>query len=116
MTSSEVLRRYVLGQRRFEGIDIEDDGTKAFAGAHLDKIEIINCFVVASFRGASLKNAVIHANVKTCDFSGADLTGADFRDALLCGTTFKDAHMNGADFTNAGNYGYDLKEGEKPQW
>jgi uncharacterized protein YjbI with pentapeptide repeats len=116
ITSSEVLRRYAMGQRLFEGLDIEDDGTKAFAGACLDNIEIIDCFVLASFRGASLKNAVICANVKTCDFTDADLSGANFRDSMLCGTDFTGAKMDGADFTNAGYYGYDLKEGEKPEW
>ncbi|HWU94368.1 MAG TPA: pentapeptide repeat-containing protein, partial [Sphingomonas sp.] len=66
--------------------------------------------------GASLRNATVHANVKTCDFSDADLSGADFQGSALCSTTFLGAKMGGADFKDAYNHGYDLGAGEKPDW
>jgi len=112
----ELLQEYASGQRRFNNLDIWDDGSEALAGACLDGIELIDCFVKASFRNSSLKNAVIHSNVKTCDFSDADLSGSDFRRSALCATTFAGAKMDGADFTNAYNHGYELTAGEKPYW
>lgn len=116
ITQSELLLRYASGQRRFTNLDICDDGSDALVGAHLDDIELIYCFVCASFRKASLRNAVIHANVKTCDFTDADLSGSDFRGSALCATTFVGANLEGADFTNAYNHGHDLAAGEKPDW
>lgn len=116
ITQSQLLLRYASGQRRFHNLDICDDGSDALVGAHLDNIEIIDCFVVASFRNASLKNAVVHANVKTCDFSDADLSGSDFRGAALCATIFTGANMEGADFTGAFYFSEALAAGEKPNW
>lgn len=116
ITQSELLRRYASGQRRFHNLDIGDDGSDALVGAILDDIEIIDCFVTASFRNASLKNAVVHANVKTCDFTDADLSGSDFRGSALCATIFTNAKVEGADFTDAYNHGYELAAGEKPHW
>jgi uncharacterized protein YjbI with pentapeptide repeats len=113
---AELLRRYASGQRHFANLDIFDDGSNALVGAHLDAIELSDCFVVASFRGASLKSAKIHANVKTCDFTDADLSGANFRGSALCSTIFTGAKMDGADFTDAYYHGYDLSAGEKPDW
>jgi uncharacterized protein YjbI with pentapeptide repeats len=116
ITSSELRRRYASGQRRFCNLDICDDGSDALVGAQLDEIEIVDCFVAASFRKASLKNAVVHANVKTCDFTDADLSGSDFRNSALCATLFTGANMDGADFTDAYYHGHDLAAGEKPHW
>jgi uncharacterized protein YjbI with pentapeptide repeats len=113
---SELLRRYSCGQRRFCNLEILSDGSEALEGACLDGIEVIDCFVTASFRGASLKRAVINANVKTCDFSDADLTGADFRTSALCAATFVGANMRDADFTGAYFHSYYLKKGELPDW
>jgi uncharacterized protein YjbI with pentapeptide repeats len=116
ITESELQARYAAGERRFSHLDITADGSKALAGAVLDEIELIDCFVATSFRGASLRRAIVHANVKTCDFTDADLTGADFRGSALCSTTFEGAKMKGADFTGAFNHGYDLSPGEAPDW
>ena len=116
VSESEFLRRYRAGARRFVGLDINSDGTKSLEGACLDDVELIGCFCLVSFRGASLKGAVVHSNVKTCDFTNADLTGADFRDAALCATEFAGAKMDGADFTGAFNHSYRLTKGELPDW
>lgn len=116
ITTSELKLRYTSGQRHFHNLDVCDDGSEALVGARLDQIEIVDCFVLASFRNSSLKNAVVHANVKTCDFIDADLSGADFRGSALCATTFIGANMDGADFTGAYYYGYELAAEEKPHW
>ncbi|NIJ63430.1 uncharacterized protein YjbI with pentapeptide repeats [Sphingomonas leidyi] len=116
ITQSELLLRYASGQRHFSNLNITDDGSDALVGARLDSIELIDSFVHANFRGASLRNATVHANVKTCDFTDADLSGADFQGSALCSTTFLGAKMDGADFTDAYYHGYDLAAGEKPDW
>ena len=108
MTERELLEKYLSGQRRFSGIDIVSDGSNAFVRSCLDEIELIDCFLCASFREVSLRGAIIHSNVKTCDFTGADLTGADFRDSALDGTTFKTAKLDGANFNGAHVQGYAL--------
>lgn len=113
---SELARRYASGQRHFCNLDIYDDGSDALVGANLENIRLIDCFVHGSFRSASLKGAVVHGNVKTCDFTDADLSGSNFRGAALCAAIFAGAKMDGADFTGAYNHGYDLSEGEKPYW
>jgi uncharacterized protein YjbI with pentapeptide repeats len=116
ITQSELLLRYASGQRLFSNLDISDDGSDALVGASLDEIVLIDSFVQASFRDASLKKATVRANVKTCDFTNADLSGADFRGSALCSTTFLGAKMENADFTDAYYHGYDLEAGEKPDW
>jgi uncharacterized protein YjbI with pentapeptide repeats len=51
---------------------------------------------------ARLGGAVLRANVKTCSFDRADLTGADFRGAALDAATFRGATLAGARFEGAG--------------
>lgn len=116
ITESELLSRYQAGIRRFSGLDVVGDGSNALEGAVLDGIELIDCCFVVSFRGASLRRATLYANVKTCDFTDADLTGSNFRNSALCSTTFQGAKMEGADFTGAFNHGHDLAPGEVPHW
>jgi uncharacterized protein YjbI with pentapeptide repeats len=116
ISESELLRRYQSGQRRFCDLDINSDGSSALVGAQIDGIELIGCFVLASFRGASMQRAIVHSNVKTCDFSNADLSGSDFRNSALCATTFVGANMREADFTGAFFHSHELKKGEVPHW
>jgi uncharacterized protein YjbI with pentapeptide repeats len=116
ISESELLLRYTSGQRQFCDLDIVSDGSNALVGATLDGIELHGCFVSVSFHKACLKDAVIHSNVKTCDFSYADLTRSDFRTSALCATTFVGATMSGADFTDAFFHGHDLQKGELPDW
>lgn len=116
ISERELLSRFQAGQRQFVGLLIEHDPTSPFEGACLDAISLIDCFLDASFRGASLRGAVIHSNVKCCDFSDTDLTDADFRNSALDATTFKGAKMDRADFTGSHIQGYDLKPGERPDW
>jgi uncharacterized protein YjbI with pentapeptide repeats len=116
ISESELLRRYKSGQRKFCNLDITSDGSNALLNANIDGIELIGCFISVSFRGASLKRAIVHSNVKTCDFSNADLSGSDFRTAALCATTFVGANMRDADFTGAFFHSFELKTGERPDW
>jgi uncharacterized protein YjbI with pentapeptide repeats len=116
ISETELLRRYQSGQRQFCDLDINSDGTNALVGAHIDGIELIDCFITASFRGASMQRAIVHSNMKTCDFSNADLSGSDFRNAALCATTFVGANMRETDFTGAFFHSHELKKGEVPHW
>ncbi len=116
ISESELLTRYKSGERRFSGVDVVSDGSNALERACLDGVELIDCFLSVSFRGASLKGATVHSNAKTCDFSHADLTDADFRDAALCATTFAGAQMDRARFEGSFFHGYDLSAGEVPSW
>jgi uncharacterized protein YjbI with pentapeptide repeats len=116
ISESELLLRYTSGQRRFCDLDITSDGSNSLVGANLEGIELVGCFVSVSFREACLKDAVIHSNVKTCDFSNADLTRANFRTSALCAATFVGADMSDSDFTDAYFHGHVLKKGEQPDW
>jgi uncharacterized protein YjbI with pentapeptide repeats len=116
ITESELLSRYQAGVRRFSNLDVISDGSNALEGAVLDDIELTECFLVVSFRETSLRRASVYANVKTCDFTDADLTSASFRNSALCSTTFKGAKMEGADFAGSFYLGYDLSPGEIPDW
>ena len=116
ISESELLLKYASGQRRFCDLDITSDGSDALVGADLAGIELIGCLVSVSFREACLGDAVIHSNVKTCDFSNADLTRSDFRTSALCATTFVGANMTDADFTDAYFHGHSLQKGELPDW
>jgi uncharacterized protein YjbI with pentapeptide repeats len=116
ISESELLARYVSGERQFLALDIISDGTNSLQGNCLNSIELIDCFVQVSFCGASLRGAIIHSNVKTCNFSYTDLTGANFQNSALCATTFKDAKLHEADFTGAFFHSYILSIGEKPNW
>ena len=115
-SESLFLARYQTGERKFSGLAIVSDGSRALENVSLDGIELVDCFLTVSLRGTSLRNAVVHSNVKTCDFTGADLRGADFRGAALCSTTFKGAKMEGAAFEGAFFHSYDLTAGELPNW
>ena len=116
ISESDLFTRYQAGDRRFSGLEIVGDGSNVLEGARLDEIELIDCFLTVSLRRASLRQAIVHSNVKTCDFTDTDLTGADFRNAALCSTTFQGAKMDGADFTGAFFHSYDLAPGEVPHW
>ena len=103
VTSEEILRRYLSGERDFSGLETEDPpGVTPFRGAVLDGADFRGAFVVADFRGASLRGALFReANVKTCSYGDADLTGADFTGAALCSSTFRGARMDDARFERA---------------
>jgi uncharacterized protein YjbI with pentapeptide repeats len=116
ISESELLLRYTSGQRRFCNLNITSDGSNALIGADLAGIELIGCLVSVSFREACLIDAVIHSNVKTCDFSNTDLTRANFQTSALCAATFVGANMRDADFTDAYFHGHSLQKGELPDW
>ena len=114
---ADLLRDYAQGRREFRNAELDVDPDNVLDGECLDGIDLSHSFVVASFRGASLRNtAFVNANVKTCDFTGADLYGADFRGALLCATTFVGAKMDGARFGGASIHSHVLAEDEQPNW
>ncbi len=103
ISSNELLARYVAGERDFRGVDIDDQpGDTPLAGRCLDGADFSGAWLVVDFSRASLRGALfIEANVKTCTFDGADLTGTDFSRAALCAATFLGARLEGAIFQGA---------------
>jgi uncharacterized protein YjbI with pentapeptide repeats len=114
-TYKELLARYAADERNFAGSDLDDDPEFDLSGVCLDGIDLSRSFLVASFRGASLRRASFHeSNIKTCDFSGADLTDADFTGAGLCAAEFESARLDGARFEGAYIHSHTFKAGERP--
>ncbi len=112
-----LINRYREGDRNFVSSDLDSDSDNDLNDVCLDGIDLSRSFIVASFRGASLKAAFFRAaNLKTCDFTGADLTGSDFSDAALCSATFVGARMKGAFFVGAYFHSHTLRSGELPDW
>ena len=112
----EVLSRYRRGERYFGQCELEEPVCD-FRGVNLAEVDFSHSFMVADFRGATLKSAnFTNCNVKTCDFRGSDLQGATFRGAALEGTQFGDAILTGVDFEGAGFFGDTLGAGERPDW
>ena len=111
----ELLDRYARGERDFAEVDLDADPKCDLAGVCLDGADLSRAFIIASFRGASLRGARFHeANVKTCDFRGADLRDADFRGAALCSAAFEGAKLDGANFAGAYIHSHTFGKGEKP--
>jgi len=117
ITFRELLSRYQAGERDFAGSELDEDPDGDLAGLCLDGIDLSCSYVIAGFRGASLRGARFHnANLKTCEFDDADLTGADFTEAALCATSFKGARLDGARFEGAYYHSHTLAAGEVPDW
>jgi uncharacterized protein YjbI with pentapeptide repeats len=118
---SEIVQRYLGGDRDFQGLDISDpdgeDPSPSFRGAILDGADFSRSFVLADFRAASLRACkFVEANVKTCCFDGASLQGCDFSRAAIDAATFRAAQLEGACFDGAGAYGHTAQAGELPTW
>jgi uncharacterized protein YjbI with pentapeptide repeats len=113
----ELLDRYRDGERDFVDADLDQDSDNDLSGVCLDEADLSRAFVIASFRGASLRGTCFRdANVKTCDFRDADLRGADFIGAALCATSFGGANLAGTRFEGAFYHSYRLAEDEQPNW
>jgi uncharacterized protein YjbI with pentapeptide repeats len=111
----ELLDRYQHGERDFAGVELDADPDSDLSGVCLDGADFSHAFLIASFRGASLRGARFYqANLKTCDFREADLRDTDFRGAGLCSASFDGAKLDGSNFTGAYIHSYELQEGERP--
>jgi uncharacterized protein YjbI with pentapeptide repeats len=111
----ELLDRYQRGERDFSGAELDADPDSDLSGVCLDNADFSHAFLVANFRGASLRGArFFQANVKTCDFREADLRDTDFRGATLCSASFDGAKFEGSKFAGASIHSYKFKEGETP--
>src|SRR5260221_14765177 len=120
-TFAEICRRHADGDRDFRGLEIgqrpsewSQPGYGTFRGAVLDGADFAGSAICADFTGASLRNCVFRANVKTCSFHGADLRGADFTGAAIDSATFRSARLDGAVFAGASAYGYAFAADEYP--
>ena len=111
----ELLNRYQRGERDFSGVELDADCDSDLTGVCLDGADFSHAFLVANFRGASLRGArFFEANVKTCDFRDADLRDTDFRGAGLCSALFDGAKLEGSTFAGAYIHGHEFKQGETP--
>ncbi len=109
----ELLARYAVGERHFVGSELDSEPWADFSGDVLDGADFSNCWIVAFFRGASLKAAKFcQANIKTSDFTDADLTDADFRGACLEATKWSGAVLTGTKFGDVSYYGLVVSEAE----
>ncbi len=116
-TFGELLDRYRRGERDFTSSEFDGDHENDLGGSCLDGVDLSGAVVVASFRGASLRDArFVGANLKTCDFREADLRGADFTGAALCATQFDGARLEGARFAGAYYHSHTLKTDDRPDW
>lgn len=114
-TFRKLLECYQRGERDFSGAELDADHDCDLSGVCLDGADFSHAYLVATFRGASLRGTRFYqANVKTCDFREADLRGADFRGAALCAADFDGAKLDGSDFAGAYIHSYEFKEGERP--
>jgi superfamily I DNA and RNA helicase len=97
---SDLLKRYALGGRNFQNIDLSN---AELIGVHLSNINLIG----ANLKGAKLRNAVLEsAKLISADLTNADLRGADLRNAklmgaILRGTNLRNVELKGADLTGA---------------
>ena len=111
---STIMTRYAAGERSFVALGLDEE-TLDFSNATLAGADFPGSFIFATFRGADLSGAVFaRANVKTCDFTNADLRGASFVEAAICGAVFVGANLKDATFDGADWYGYTFAPGEKP--
>jgi uncharacterized protein YjbI with pentapeptide repeats len=115
-TFAELRARYAAGERDFVQSELDEDPDHDLSGTCLEGADLSRSFIVASFRGARLRNAkFVDANVKTCDFRDADLTGADFSGAALYDAEFRGANLDGATFAGASAHAHVLGPTEKPR-
>ena len=111
------MARYAAGERYFVGTHLDQDavpeGVLDFSGAVLDDADFSKCWFTARFAGASLRaTTFMGANVKTCDFSQADLTDANFCEAAMEATAWVGATLLRTRFGEVSLYGAVLREAE----
>ncbi|MCU0535343.1 MAG: pentapeptide repeat-containing protein [Hydrococcus sp. Prado102] len=97
---SDLLKRYALGGRNFQNIDLSN---AELIGVHLSNVNLIG----ANLKGAKLKNAVLEgakliaANLTNADLTGANLKNAKLIGAILRGTNLRNVDLKGADLSEA---------------
>lgn len=107
-TAKEIIEAYNNGQRYFPDIEMEDEN---FDGQNLEGIIFERCFLYSSFQKANLKNSkFINGNIKTCDFTEADLTNAHFENVLVECVVLSGAKTEGIYFDNNWYYGHNLTQ------
>jgi len=116
-SGEELLARYAAGERYFVGTHLDHDavpdGVLDLAGAVLDDANFSKCWFTARFVGASLRATTFSgANVKSCDFSQADLTDANFCEAAMEATAWVGATLLRTRFGEVDLYGAVLSEAE----
>jgi superfamily I DNA and RNA helicase len=98
--ASEILKRYALGERDFQNIDLSN---AELIGVHLNNANLIG----ANLRGANLQRTKLEgAKLIAADLSNSNLTGVSLRNAklmgaILRGANLKNVEIKGADFSEA---------------
>lgn len=93
-TVAELRRRYALGDRHFQNINL--------AGANLEGIYLSNANLIgANLSYANLRHGQLdNANLIAADLTGADLTGANLTKAKLSGAKLVNTILTDTDLTN----------------
>jgi hypothetical protein len=114
-SAEELLERYQVGERVFNGSRIETDESGILADCILNGLVLRNAYVKLSFQRASLRGADFwDSELKGSDFSHADLRGAKFVGSVLGDISFQGAKLEGAQFNNACYQLRMLNTGEYP--
>jgi superfamily I DNA and RNA helicase len=98
--ASELLKRYALGGRNFQNIDLSNAELK---GIRLSNANLID----ANLKGANLQRAqldgvkLIAANLSNANLAGANLRNAKLMGAILQGANLSHVEWKGADLSEA---------------
>ena len=91
----EFLKRYALGGRNFQGIDLNNAN---LMGVHLSQANLIS----ANLRNANLQKAQLDGvKLIAADLSQANLAGCNLRNGKLMGANLQGANLQNADLTGA---------------
>ena len=114
--ADELLHRYSLGERNFEGVCLVDGC--ALVGADLQGATFENGFFSdVDARRSNLKGATFrNMNLKCTDFRDADLTDAVFDSVLIEGASFRGAIVCNTVFARMTYHGRELNEFQPDDW
>lgn len=105
---NDFLEAYRNGQRYFKDLDLEN---VSFDNENLEGITFEHCALYVSFRNVNLRNATfLNGGIKTCDFTGADLTNARFEMLTIESAEFAFARMEEVQIKNLYAYGQEVSE------
>ena len=110
ITASELVERYLKGQRVFNEIAVFDN--EKIDSIDLSGSKFENCFLSSvSFKNVNLNNVVFTTcNMKYSDFLISDLTNVIIENCAVEGISFKGCNTTGLIFTNNSCYSAILQQ------